>query len=116
MVAVQHASFGVDGHAAHGVVHARCNLNGVEWPFIDWRTQRGGTSKVVIVLFFNETVVTFQGRQESVVIHAERFRQRFWRAGAGHEAFSDVLIRGFVFGANMLVKDDVRVFLRQGDD
>lgn len=65
VVAVQYAGFGVDGHAAHGVVHARCNLNGVEWPFIDWRTQRGGTSKVVIVLFFNETVVTFRGRQKA---------------------------------------------------
>lgn len=116
VVAVQHAGFGVDGHAAHGVVHAWRNLNSVERPFVDGRTQRGGTTKIVIVLFFNETVLTFQGREESVVVHTERFRQRFWRAGAGHEAFRNVLIRGFVFGTYVLVKDDVRVFLRQRDD
>ena len=116
VVAVQHAGFGVDGHAAHGVVHARCNLNGVEWPFIDWRTQRGGTSKVVIVLFLHKDVVAFQRCQELVVIHPQRFRQGFWRAGAGNKPFRDVLIRGFIFDANMLVKDDVSVFLRQRDD
>ena len=98
------------------MVHARCNLNGVERPFIDRRAQRGGTTKIVIMLFFNEAVVTFQRREESVVIHTQRFSQGFWRAGAGHETFCDVLIRGFVFGTYVLVKDDVCVFLRQRDD
>lgn len=60
VVAVQHAGIGIDGHAAHGVVNPWCNLNGVERPFVDWRTQRGGTSKVVIVLFLHKDVVAFQ--------------------------------------------------------
>ena len=77
VVAVQYAGFGVNGHTAHGVVHARRNLNGIEWPFVDWCTQRGRTAKIVIVLFFNKPVVTLQGRQESVIIHPQGFSQRF---------------------------------------
>ncbi len=116
VVAVQHAGFGVDGHTAHGVVYARRNLNGVERPFVDGRTQRGGATKIIVVLFFNKAVVALQRCQELVIIHTQRFRQGFRRAGAGHEAFCDVLICGFVFSTDMLVKDDVRVFFRQRDD
>ena len=78
VVAVQHAGFSVDGHTAHGVVHARRNLNGVERPFIDWRTQRGGTAKIIVVLFLDKAVVAFQRCQEGVMIHAQRFGQGFW--------------------------------------
>ncbi len=78
VVIIQHAGFGVDGHATHSVMNARRNLNGVERPFVDRRTQRGGTAKVIIVLFFHKTVIAFQRRQELVVIHPQCFSQCFW--------------------------------------
>lgn len=65
VVAVQHAGFGVDGYAAHGVMHARRNLNGIERPFVDGRTQRGGTAKIIVMLFFNKAVVALKGRQKA---------------------------------------------------
>ncbi|MNS58333.1 hypothetical protein D3C72_912490 [compost metagenome] len=114
--AVQHASFGVDGHAAHGVVHARCDANGMERAFVDRGAQRSGATKIIVVLFFHKAVVTLQGVEEGVVIHPQGFSQRFWRAGTGHQAFGYVLIRRFVFRANVLIKDDVSVFLWQRDN
>ena len=59
VVAVQHAGFCIDGHTAHGVVHARRNLNGIERPFVDRRTQRGGAAKISFKLFLHKAGVAY---------------------------------------------------------
>ena len=51
-----------------------------------------------------------------MVIHPQFLRQFTRRAGAGDEAFGDVLIGSFVFRPHMLVKDNVRIVFRQGDN
>ena len=84
--------------------------------FIDRRAQRGGTAKVIVMLFFNEAVVALQRIEKSMVIHPQFFRQLARRAGAGDETFGDVLVGGFVFRPHVLVKDDIREVLRQRDN
>ncbi|MNZ54784.1 hypothetical protein D3C78_726960 [compost metagenome] len=116
MGAIQNTGLRIDSHAAHGVMHTGGDADRVEWPFVDRRTQRSGATKIIIVLLFNKPVIAFKRRQERVVIHTQRLRQRFRRAGAGHQAFGDVFIGSFVFCPNVLIKNDVRVFLRQRDN
>lgn len=116
MRGIQHFRFSVDGHAAHGVVYTWRNLNGVERAFVNRSTQRGGTTEIFIVLFFHKAIVTFKRGKERMIVNAQFVRQFARRAGAGHQAFRNVLVSRFVFRSDMLIKHDVSVMFRQRDD
>lgn len=50
---IQHFAIGINGHAAHGVVHPGGDANSVERAFVNRRAQRGGPAKLFIMLFFH---------------------------------------------------------------
>lgn len=71
---IQHFAIGINGHAAHGVVHPGCDANGVERASLIG-AQRGGPAKLFIMLFFHRPVVAFEGGEEGMVIHPQFLRQ-----------------------------------------
>lgn len=75
---IQYFVIGINGYVVYGVVYFGCDVNGVEWVFVNWCVQCGGLVKLFIMLFFYCFVVVFEGGEEGMVIYFQFFCQFLW--------------------------------------